>query len=260
MASSAGAMQIDDDTFAAVAQAALARALKLSSAAAAMLDIERASGQPTVAVVNDHLDGDAIEVYLAGGYRYDRLRAHARQTRTPALSAVLLGRREACQHAAYLGCRDAACQHIAVAPLTGLGRVLGMVRVAAEHPLPAGTGDRLAALCADVSVRLAHLGFHDHGGLGPLRLTARQREVARLLSRGLTNAGIADALGVTEHAVKRHLKVMMADLDLANRAELALVVGRALSGPDGIADDRVGPGFRLFRERPGDVRSLADAG
>lgn len=245
-------MRIHEDTFAAVAQAALARALKLSCAVAAMLDIERASGQPTVAVVNDQLDGDAIEVYLAGGHRYDRLRAHARQNRTPALSAALLCRRDALQHAADFGCRDAVCEHIAVAPLTGLGRVLGMVRIAAEAPLPAGTGDRLAALCADVSVRLAHLGFHDHGGLGPLRLTARQREVARLVSRGLTNAGIADALGVTEDAIKKHLKVMMADLDVANRAELAVVAGRALSGADGIADDRVGPGFRLFRVRPGD--------
>lgn len=260
MATSARAMRIYEDTFAAVAQAALARALKLSGAAAAMLDIEGATGQPTVAVVNDHLDGDAIEIYLAGGHRYDRLRAHAHQTRTPALSDALLCRREARQHAVDIGCRNAGCQHLAVAPLTGLGRVLGMVRVAAEQPLPAGTGDRLAALCADVSVRLAHLGFHDQGGLGPLRLTARQREVARLVSRGLTNGAIADALGVTEDAIKKHLKIMMADFDLANRAELAVVVGRALSGPDGIADERMAPGFRLFRVRPGDVRSKADAG
>ena len=65
--------------------------------------------------------------------------------------------------------------------------------------------------------------------LEPLRLalydlTAREREVARLLIRGLTNDGIARALWISRYTVKDHVKAVYAKLRVTSRAELSAKV------------------------------------
>jgi DNA-binding CsgD family transcriptional regulator len=52
-------------------------------------------------------------------------------------------------------------------------------------------------------------------------LTAREREVAQLLSRGATNDEIARALWISRHTVKDHVKAIYTKLGVASRAELS---------------------------------------
>ena len=58
-------------------------------------------------------------------------------------------------------------------------------------------------------------------------LTARQRAVAELVTRGLTNAEIARLLGISSHTVKKHLGSLFARFDVSNRTELAGMIGFA---------------------------------
>jgi DNA-binding NarL/FixJ family response regulator len=53
-------------------------------------------------------------------------------------------------------------------------------------------------------------------------LTARQLEVLRLSARGLTNAEIANVLGISGATVKNHLERVYDSLDASNRTEAAM--------------------------------------
>jgi DNA-binding NarL/FixJ family response regulator len=53
-------------------------------------------------------------------------------------------------------------------------------------------------------------------------LTPREREVLRCLGEGLTNAGIADALVVTEATAKTHVSRVLAKLGATSRVQAAL--------------------------------------
>ena len=66
------------------------------------------------------------------------------------------------------------------------------------------------------------------------RLSPRQREVAALLVRGLTNREIAQVLGVQPGTVKTHVETILAVLQVANRTEavLALVARGVVAGPE----------------------------
>ena len=55
-------------------------------------------------------------------------------------------------------------------------------------------------------------------------LSAREREVVHLASRGLVNKLIARELGITERTVKAHLKAVFEKLQVADRLQLALRV------------------------------------
>jgi len=56
----------------------------------------------------------------------------------------------------------------------------------------------------------------------PRQLTQREREVARLISQGLPNRGIAKVLGIREQSVKNLVSVVMRKLDCENRVQVAL--------------------------------------
>jgi DNA-binding NarL/FixJ family response regulator len=66
------------------------------------------------------------------------------------------------------------------------------------------------------------------------KLSPRQREVAALLVRGLTNREIAQVLGVQPGTVKTHVETILAVLQVANRTEavLALVERGVVAGPE----------------------------
>jgi DNA-binding CsgD family transcriptional regulator len=72
----------------------------------------------------------------------------------------------------------------------------------------------------------------DGNGTPFATLTAREREVLRRAATGETNLQIADALGVTIHAVKFHLGSIFRKLGVANRTGAAAMY-LANSGTDG---------------------------
>ena len=67
------------------------------------------------------------------------------------------------------------------------------------------------------------------------RLSPRQREVAELLVRGLTNREIAEVLGVRPGTVKTHVETLLGVLQVANRTEavFALIERGVVAGPEG---------------------------
>lgn len=89
----------------------------------------------------------------------------------------------------------------------------GWVTLHASKPDPAG--DRVAIVIEAASgPRAATLRLEAHGA------TAREREVATLIARGLTNPEIAEALVLSPHTVQDHVKSLFDKLDVASRQEL----------------------------------------
>lgn len=71
------------------------------------------------------------------------------------------------------------------------------------------------------------------GVAGSPRLTAREREVLRLVAAGLTNRQTADRLVVSEHTVHRHITNILRKLGLPSRTAAAAYAARS-----GLLDDR----------------------
>jgi DNA-binding CsgD family transcriptional regulator len=89
----------------------------------------------------------------------------------------------------------------------------GLVTLHASKPDPAGA--RVAIVIeAARGPRAATVRLEAHGA------TAREREVATLISCGLTNPEIADALVLSPHTVNDHVKSLFEKLDVASRQEL----------------------------------------
>ncbi|MDR1560610.1 MAG: helix-turn-helix transcriptional regulator [Clostridiales bacterium] len=61
----------------------------------------------------------------------------------------------------------------------------------------------LLRLSQDKSNHITHI---DHE-VGLRDLTPREKEVVRLICKGLSNKGIADTLFISENTIKRHLKI-----------------------------------------------------
>ena len=72
-------------------------------------------------------------------------------------------------------------------------------------------------------------------GPSPLRLarefhlTAREQEVALLLAEGLTNAQVAEVLGVSTHTARHHTESVLLKLGVHSRAAAGAVVRRHVS-------------------------------
>lgn len=58
------------------------------------------------------------------------------------------------------------------------------------------------------------------------RLTVREREVVRLLARGLGNREIADELFIAENTVKNHVRAILEKLGVRTRTEAAMLAAR----------------------------------
>jgi LuxR family transcriptional regulator, maltose regulon positive regulatory protein len=74
----------------------------------------------------------------------------------------------------------------------------------------------------------------DEGHIVLPQVTAREREVLRLLAEGLTNRQIAERLVVSEHTVHRHVTNILRKLDLPSRSAAAATAVQAglLERPD----------------------------
>jgi DNA-binding NarL/FixJ family response regulator len=65
---------------------------------------------------------------------------------------------------------------------------------------------------------------------GPEQLTPREQEIALLIGRGLRNAEIGEALGISEQTVKNHVRHSLGKLAMRTRAALAVHVDRRKGG------------------------------
>lgn len=65
---------------------------------------------------------------------------------------------------------------------------------------------------------------HSETGGWEVRLTEREREVARMAAMGQPNLQIGQALGITERTVKAHLTAIFEKLGVSDRLQLALKI------------------------------------
>lgn len=114
-------------------------------------------------------------------------------------------------------------EHSLLLPLLHVGGLLGSIRY--RDQLTEEQLRDLKTLATYASVRLAQLGSTTADVEDKLRqLTPRQRDVARYVSLGRTNAEVALMLGMSENTVKKHLKDVFACLETGNRTELAVLL------------------------------------
>jgi two-component system nitrate/nitrite response regulator NarL len=59
-------------------------------------------------------------------------------------------------------------------------------------------------------------------------LTERERQIAGLVSEGLSNKGIGRVLNITDGTIKVHLHSIFRKLEISNRTVLAIFVLRSL--------------------------------
>jgi len=92
-------------------------------------------------------------------------------------------------------------------------------------------GTRFTGLCWARSIRRqtfgSPVGTERAAARAHAALTPREREVAALVARGLTNQQIAETLVVQRGTVANHVAHILGKLDLSNRTQLASYLTRA---------------------------------
>ena len=99
-----------------------------------------------------------------------------------------------------------------------------------ELRLPLGEtgGLRLPLLACAGDDKAAPLAPHPPPAMPLLaELSMREREVLRLMAQGLSNAAIAEQIGLSEHTIKRHAANILSKLCQPTRAAAASLAARA---------------------------------
>lgn len=123
-------------------------------------------------------------------------------------------------------------------PLVGPDGLLGYVRTGTEAAMTRAQERDLDAMTAYAAAHLVRIGVprSPHRQTWS-RMPSREREVAGLAARGLTNDEIARIQDISINTVKKHLKNSFVRLDVSSRAELAAVLLREAPSdglPDGV--------------------------
>jgi DNA-binding CsgD family transcriptional regulator len=123
--------------------------------------------------------------------------------------------------------RPAGVRHHLVSPIIADGRVAGVMSVARREHGPAFSGaDREAALGCSIYASEAfariRLSTKMAGANTANVLTAREMQVAELITTGSSNKQIAAALCISENTVKSSLKRIFVKLSITSRVELAV--------------------------------------
>jgi DNA-binding NarL/FixJ family response regulator len=183
-------------------------ALELVEGAVSVLP-EGADGDPPARL--DHLAAEALAQLRRLDEATEALIRADRQTRRHGmrllLRHVLATRATVC---ARQGDREAARRWC--------DEAWAMANEAAEGLEP----DLTAALRADMERRTAAVPRTEGtGASGPAVLTRREREVAEVLARGLTNQQVADELFISVRTAETHVKHILAKLGFRSRAQIA---------------------------------------
>ncbi len=159
-----------------------------------------------------HRDAIAFLEPLVGGEADERVEAIPRAATRIALVRAYLA----------IGDRARALDLVKRVVEVDLGRWPGVRRDRAVEILC-----RLSPVRADGATRAANAADAGPGGA----LTPREREVAMLLSEGLTNGQLAERLYISPKTAAVHVSNILAKLDLSGRAEIAAWAVRNMGEP-----------------------------
>ena len=114
--------------------------------------------------------------------------------------------------------------HVLVLPLIYPRGLLGQMRCCDAAPFSPAVRHDLQTLAMAASVRLTELRVQPGDDTRLVRLTARQRDVARLAGKGMSNAEIGRTLDLSHNTIKKHLKDVFETLGVTSRAQLAVMM------------------------------------
>ncbi|HSD88413.1 MAG TPA: LuxR C-terminal-related transcriptional regulator [Kofleriaceae bacterium] len=182
-------------------------------------------GRPIFAVDNlAKLPDEPRLQWLTVGWERDPLHRALSEFYAP-VGDEAIGQKRFATHEGYTG--DVV--YTLLLPLIYPGGLLGQIRCGDKRPFDASLRRDLTTVAISVSVRLTELRVTPQISPLVVKLTARQRDVARLAAQGLSNIEIGKVLQLSPNTVKKHLKDVFESLEVASRVQLAAVVGR--SGP-----------------------------
>lgn len=173
----------------------------IASTMATALDVLR-SAEPEVVIMDYRLaDEDGIEA------------ARRIKELDPRVSVVLLtavATEGVLKRAMAAGCAGAATRDVS------LGNLSGVIRSAAH-------GERAVAGDFETQFQLLSGGTARRSAV----LTAREQEVLRAVSQGLTTSAIARSLGLSEYTVRNHVRNILAKLNAHTKLEAVIHAARA---------------------------------
>ena len=187
---------------------------------------ERGSGAPSVrllpGVITECLDGLARVACVRGAYEAAARLFGATEASLESLGGQLPFWSDIAEHNRYVAAARGALGDARSEAARARGRAMTLeqavdyaLAVTAERPPSPGAGKPAG-----------------EAGSGPL--TAREREVVRLVARGLTNREIAAALVVTERTAETHVQNILNKLGFSARAQVAAwAVEQGLTKPAG---------------------------
>ena len=144
---------------------------------------------------------DAADLFTRGGMPFEAANAH-------------IDRARALESAGRIG--EASTEARAAARLFesigAIGAASAATQMAVKLEPPSTKSHATAASAGDARLR---------------SLTAREREVLKLVGEGLSNQAIAKRLRLSEHTVHRHVSNILTKLDLPSRAAAAAVAARS---------------------------------
>ena len=183
------------------------------------------STQPDIEIVGDATDG-AAAIAAAGRLRPDVVLMDIRMPGTDGITAT--SRITAGERAARVLVLTTYDQDEYVFDALAAGASGFLLKDARPEDLISGirsvaAGDAL--LAPSVTRRLIGLFAHDRPTRprrGDDLLTSREREVLRLVARGLSNMDIATTLHISDHTVKTHVANLLNKLELRDRVHAVI--------------------------------------
>lgn len=183
-------------------------------------------GQLTSADTHGIRNVDAfLARYQSVGKAVDPVLQHVMNYYTPAHEGWFYTPEEWLQSPLYTRCcasMDHA--HLMTGPIVGDGRMIGAVhfsRLSGTAGFTPQSLRELGAVCTHLSAQFALFKPNPVGSADIQRLlTPRELQIARLVAQGLKNREIAQQLWISEHTVKRSLKIIFRKLSVPNRAAM----------------------------------------